>query len=212
VVAGLTAYSYTKLSVRHPSAGGTVTFIHRVSLAEAASASLGQVGFVIVGISAVLATFSAINATLYGAARLSYTIAVEGELPGGFRLRPWHQPIGLHVTAVLGAVIASTHCRTRVVPWVRPKTGAGYEELTGCKRRTFAREPRCGVARRSDWAYRLEADEGGTEVAEEWTSNEAKWMETIANTLLQVDSRAEFNCSSRETTLAAMAAEVEATS
>ncbi len=30
VVAGLTAYSYSKLSVRHPSAGGTVTFIHRV--------------------------------------------------------------------------------------------------------------------------------------------------------------------------------------
>jgi amino acid transporter len=76
------------------------------ALAEAASTSLGQVGFVIVGISAVLATFSAINATLYGAARLSYTIAVNGELPSGFRLRPWHQPIGLHVTAVLGVVIA----------------------------------------------------------------------------------------------------------
>lgn len=75
-------------------------------LAEAASASLGQAGFVIVGISAILATFSAINATLYGAARLSYTIAVEGELPRGFRLRPWHQPVGLHVTAVLGTVIA----------------------------------------------------------------------------------------------------------
>lgn len=76
------------------------------ALAEAASASLGQAGFVIVGISAILATFSAINATLYGAARLSYTIAVEGELPRGFRMRPWHQPIGLHVTAVVGTAIA----------------------------------------------------------------------------------------------------------
>jgi hypothetical protein len=64
------------------------------------------VGFVLVGLSALLATFSALNATLYGAARLSFTIAVEGELPSGFRRRPWHQPIGLHVTAVVGATIA----------------------------------------------------------------------------------------------------------
>ena len=76
------------------------------ALAEAASATLGQVGFVLVGASALLATFSALNATLYGAARLSFTIAVEGELPTGFRRRPWHQPIGLHVTAVVGAAIA----------------------------------------------------------------------------------------------------------
>jgi hypothetical protein len=76
------------------------------ALAEAASATLGQVGFVLVGLSALLATFSALNATLYGAARLSFTIAVEGELPSGFRRRPWHQPIGLHVTAVVGATIA----------------------------------------------------------------------------------------------------------
>lgn len=76
------------------------------ALAEAADVSLGSVGFTLVGLSAVLATFSAINATLYGAARLSFTLAVEGELPAAFRSQPWHEPIGLHVTAIVGAAIA----------------------------------------------------------------------------------------------------------
>jgi len=76
------------------------------ALAEAADVSLGSVGFTLVGLSAVLATFSAINATLYGAARLSFTLAVEGELPAAFRSQPWDEPIGLHVTAIMGAAIA----------------------------------------------------------------------------------------------------------
>jgi amino acid transporter len=76
------------------------------ALAKAASASLGQFGFVIVAISAVLATFSAINATLYGASRLSFTLATVGELPRQFRLQPWHQPVGLRTTAGLGVAIA----------------------------------------------------------------------------------------------------------
>lgn len=78
------------------------------ALAEAASASLGQFGFVLVGISAVLATFSAINATLYGSARLSCTIAMEGELPDLLEKRTWEQPIGLHITAFTGLLIALT--------------------------------------------------------------------------------------------------------
>lgn len=76
------------------------------ALAEAASASLGELGFVLVGISAVLATFSAINATLYGSARLSYTIASEGELPDVLEERTWSQPVGLHITAFAGLAIA----------------------------------------------------------------------------------------------------------
>lgn len=83
-----------------------ITASQDFALAEAAAASLGQFGFVIVAISAVLATFSAINATLYGAARLSFTLATVGELPRQFRLQPWHQPIGLHITAGLGVAIA----------------------------------------------------------------------------------------------------------
>jgi len=76
------------------------------ALAEAASATLGSAGFKLVGLSAMLATLSAINATLYGAARLSYTIAAEGELPERFEHLRWNEPIGLHITAVAGLAVA----------------------------------------------------------------------------------------------------------
>jgi amino acid transporter len=76
------------------------------ALAKAASASLGQFGFFLVSISAVLATFSAINATLYGAARLGFTIATEGELPASLEARTWNQPVGLHITALVGLSMA----------------------------------------------------------------------------------------------------------
>ena len=78
------------------------------ALAEAASTSLGTVGFKAVAVSAVLATLSALNATLYGAARLSYTLATEGELPERFETVRWNDPVGLHITAVLGLVAAIT--------------------------------------------------------------------------------------------------------
>lgn len=51
------------------------------ALAIAAKPALGQIGFILVSIAALLATFSAINATIYGNSRLSYFIAMEGELP-----------------------------------------------------------------------------------------------------------------------------------
>lgn len=76
------------------------------SLAQAASVSLGSVGFKLVAVSAMLATFSAINATLYGAARLSFTLATEGELPPRFEHLTWTQPVGLHITAGTGLAMA----------------------------------------------------------------------------------------------------------
>ena len=51
------------------------------ALAAAAQPSLGHFGFVLVAVAALLATMSAINATLYGSARVSYIIAKTGELP-----------------------------------------------------------------------------------------------------------------------------------
>lgn len=51
------------------------------ALAVAAKPALGQVGFTLVAITALLATFSAINATIFGNARLSYSLAIKGELP-----------------------------------------------------------------------------------------------------------------------------------
>ncbi len=51
------------------------------ALAVAAKPALGQVGFTVVAIAALLATFSAISATIYGNSRLGYILAKEGELP-----------------------------------------------------------------------------------------------------------------------------------
>ncbi|SFV59231.1 amino acid transporter [hydrothermal vent metagenome] len=51
------------------------------ALAAAAKPSLGHMGFVLVAAAALLSTFSAINATIYGNARLGYIIAKDGELP-----------------------------------------------------------------------------------------------------------------------------------
>ena len=51
------------------------------ALAEAAKPSLGQMGFTLVTLAALLSTFSAINATIYGNAKLGYIIAKYGQLP-----------------------------------------------------------------------------------------------------------------------------------
>ena len=78
------------------------------ALAAAARPFLGHVGFVMIAIAAVLSTFSAINATLYGSARLSYTIAKEGELPEFLEDRVWNKPVeGLIITTVLSLLLAN---------------------------------------------------------------------------------------------------------
>ena len=59
------------------------------ALAEAARPFLGQFGFLLIALAAVLSTGSAINATLYGTARLSYIIARDGELPEIFEKKVW---------------------------------------------------------------------------------------------------------------------------
>ena len=77
-------------------------------LAEAARPSLGQFGFVLVAVAALLSTTSAINATLYGTARLSWTVARSGELPEAFDKKVWDRPIeGLLVTTGLTLVVAN---------------------------------------------------------------------------------------------------------
>ncbi len=55
------------------------------ALAQAAVPFLGRVGFVIIVITALLSTASAINATLYGGSNVSYMIARDGELPKVFQ-------------------------------------------------------------------------------------------------------------------------------
>ncbi len=78
------------------------------ALAEAAKPVLGEAGFSIISAAAVLSTFSAINATLYGSARLSYTIAKEGELPEALEKKIWKRPLeGLLITAGLSLLLAN---------------------------------------------------------------------------------------------------------
>jgi amino acid transporter len=78
------------------------------ALAEAARPSLGQTGFILIAIAAMLSTASAINATVYGAARLSYVIAKDGELPSILERKAWGKPIeGLLITSGVTILIAN---------------------------------------------------------------------------------------------------------
>jgi hypothetical protein len=79
------------------------------ALAEAAKPFFGQAGFVIIAIAAMLSTGSAINATLYGTSRVSYSIAKSGELPKVLEKRIWHKTIvGLLITTVAALVVANS--------------------------------------------------------------------------------------------------------
>jgi amino acid transporter len=72
------------------------------ALAAAAEPFLGTTGFTIMAIAALFSTSSAINASLYGGANVSYLIAKEGELPGYFERKVWKNSTeGLFITAVL---------------------------------------------------------------------------------------------------------------
>jgi amino acid transporter len=78
------------------------------ALAEAARPFLGQTGYLVITIAALLSTASAINATLYGSARLSYIIAKDGELPQSLERKIWNKPVeGLLLTAVLTLLVAN---------------------------------------------------------------------------------------------------------
>ncbi len=78
------------------------------ALAEAARPFLGQFGFLLIAVAAMLSTASAINATVYGAARLSYVIAKDGELPRALERKVWSEPIeGLLITSGATLLIAN---------------------------------------------------------------------------------------------------------
>jgi amino acid transporter len=78
------------------------------ALAEAARPFMGEWGFILIGIAAMLSTASAINATLYGASRISYIIARDGELPRFLERKVWRRPVeGLLVSAALTLVVAN---------------------------------------------------------------------------------------------------------
>lgn len=78
------------------------------ALAEAAKPFMGNFGFTLIAIAAILSTGSAINATLYGAARVSYVIAKDGELPAVLENKIWKKPIeGLLITALFTLLVSN---------------------------------------------------------------------------------------------------------
>jgi amino acid transporter len=78
------------------------------ALAAAARPVMGSAGFTLIAVAAMLSTASAINATLYGAARVNYVIAKDGELPKELDRQAWSQPVeGLLLTTVLALALAN---------------------------------------------------------------------------------------------------------
>jgi hypothetical protein len=74
------------------------------ALAVAARPFLGQVGFALIAIAALLSTASAINATLFGTARLGAVMATERDLPKMFSLRERTKDVPWAGLIALGAV------------------------------------------------------------------------------------------------------------
>jgi len=77
-------------------------------LAEAAKPLLGQPGFIIITIAAMISTFSAINASLLGGSRVSYEIGEDDELPHQFTYKIWNHPVGLLITIISTLILTNT--------------------------------------------------------------------------------------------------------
>ncbi len=72
-----------------------ITKYKEYALAVAAKPFLGQAGFMLIGLAALFSTASAINATMFGTARLGMVMATDQALPAAFGFRrkenniPW---------------------------------------------------------------------------------------------------------------------------
>jgi len=71
------------------------------ALAEAAQPIFGEWGFKIMAATALLATASAINATLYAATEIGYTMAKNGDLPKNYTYNMYNSYEGLVISGLL---------------------------------------------------------------------------------------------------------------
>ena len=71
------------------------------ALAQAAKPAFGEIGFKIIAATALFATASAINATLYATTQISYVLAKEGELPKVYERNIFNNSEGLIISALL---------------------------------------------------------------------------------------------------------------
>jgi amino acid transporter len=76
------------------------------ALAEAARPIFGETGFVIVSFTALLATSSAINASLYAATNVTYQLARYGEIPAAFGRPIGHSREGLLISSAIIIALA----------------------------------------------------------------------------------------------------------
>ena len=70
-------------------------------MAEAAKPIFGEYGFKIIAATALLATASAINASLYATTEIGYTMAKEGNLPKVYEYNIYNSNEGLIVSTLL---------------------------------------------------------------------------------------------------------------
>lgn len=77
------------------------------ALAVAAKPFLGNFGFILISVGALFSISSALNATIYGGANISYSLAKDGELPESLERKIWFKSTeGLYMTAGLGLFMA----------------------------------------------------------------------------------------------------------
>jgi amino acid transporter len=107
---GLTTATYVFISL---GVFGTLTVDQAIgygetAIAEAARPTLGDAGFTMMAIAALIATAGATNATLFGAASLTSSLAEIGQFPPLFgRASRLGRHGGLVITAVLVALLAN---------------------------------------------------------------------------------------------------------
>ena len=89
VLISIVIYAVVSLTVLGNLPISEIVNAEEYALAAAAKPFLGLIGFKIAAIAALFSTASAINATLYGGANVSYMMAKEGELPRIFKRKIW---------------------------------------------------------------------------------------------------------------------------
>ena len=99
IVAAL--YILTSISVLGNLSVDTIIKTKDYALAEAAKPMFGEWGFKIIAATALLATASAINATLFAVSDIGYTMAKEGNLPEVYEFNVYNSYEGLIISALL---------------------------------------------------------------------------------------------------------------
>ena len=75
------------------------------ALAAAAQPFFGSAGFKLIAIAAIVSTASAINATLYGAAKFTFLMARHQQLPARLARPIWDRPIGGLIATTAGTLL-----------------------------------------------------------------------------------------------------------